>query len=355
MSSDIYRALQQRLDGYSVGFPPTESGVELKILRKLFSANDADIFLALTQKLEPPASFAARVGLPADEAARKLDDMAERGLLFRVRKGDAAQYAAIPFVHGVMEFQVASLDKELAELVEEYHEEAFFKAMTKSAAAFLRTVPVNRSVETQRHVASYEDAVHIIRQKDKIVLVDCICRKQKNLVHDHCAKPLEVCYMFGSMGQFYLDRGIGRLVDQDEAVRVLLEAQEAGLVTQPATAQNPGGMCNCCGDCCGVLRALNKHPKPAEMVFSNHFAQVDEDLCTGCETCLDRCQMGAIAMNDDGLARIDLDRCIGCGLCVITCPTDALSLSPKKDGAFQAPPAGTKEQMLFMAQRRGLL
>ena len=97
--------------------------------------------------------------------------------------------------------------------------------------------------------------------------------------------------MFGSMGQYYLDRGMGRKITLEEATAILTKCHEAGLVTQPATSQNPSGMCNCCGDCCGVLRALNKHPKPAEMVFSNHFATVVTDSCTGCETCLDRCQM----------------------------------------------------------------
>ena len=355
MSKDVYRALQERLDGFSVGFPPTESGVEIKILKKLFSEDDAQTFLLMTQQLESPESFAARTGGEVKDAAAKLEDMAERGLLFRVKKDGESRYACIAFVHGVMEFQVMTMDKELADLLEEYHHEAFFSAMSKSAAAFLRTVPVNRSVDFQHNVASYEDAAHIIRQQKKIVLVDCICRKQSNMVSEPCEKPLEVCYMFGSMGQFYLDRGIGRLVDQDEAVRVLLEAQEAGLVTQPATAQNPGGMCNCCGDCCGVLRALKKNPKPAEMVFSNHFAELDEAACTGCETCLDRCQMDAISMNDDAIAQINLDRCIGCGLCVTSCPAEALSLKPKADGELKAPPQGTRDQMIYMAQLRGLV
>ena len=52
MTNDIYRRLQQRLDRYSIGFPATESGIELKILKKLFSPEDAAMFLSMTQKLE---------------------------------------------------------------------------------------------------------------------------------------------------------------------------------------------------------------------------------------------------------------------------------------------------------------
>ena len=47
MNTDIYRELQQRLDLYSVGFPATTSGVEIKILEFLFSEEDASVFLFL--------------------------------------------------------------------------------------------------------------------------------------------------------------------------------------------------------------------------------------------------------------------------------------------------------------------
>ena len=125
------------------------------------------------------------------------------------------------------------------------------------------------------------------------------------------------------------------------------------MVTQPATTQNPHGMCNCCGDCCGVLLSLRSFPKPAELVHSNHFAVVEADLCTGCETCIERCQMDAIALNADDVAEIDLDRCIGCGLCVTTCPTEAMLLKPKEE--HYTPPATTFDQMITMAKERGIV
>jgi electron transport complex protein RnfB len=94
-----------------------------------------------------------------------------------------------------------------------------------------------------------------------------------------------------------------------------------------------------------VLRTLNQHPRPAEMVFSNYFAAVQQELCNGCETCLDRCQMAAISMNDDSRARIDRLRCIGCGLCVITCPTEALHLVAKSEDQRRTPPLDSRGQM----------
>mgnify|MGYP000099498172 CR=1 FL=1 len=354
MSQDIYRNLQERLDYYSLGFPPTESGIELQILKHLFDERDAAMFLELTPMLETPEAVAERTEKPVEEVSRHLEDMAERKLLFRLQKGDTPKYGAVPFVHGLFEFRTKELDKELASLVEQYYEEGFKQAMANGADTFLRVVPIQQSIDATQQVASYEDARDILKNAKRIVVTDCICRNQKESLGKACDKPKEVCFMFGSMAKYYLDYNMGREIDAEEAVDILAKAHEAGLVTQPATSQNPSGMCNCCGDCCGVLASLNELNKPAEMVFSNHYAQIDQDLCTGCEICLDRCQMGALYLNEHGLSEVNTDRCIGCGLCVTTCPTEAVRLIPKPEDKQRVPPANSAEQMMTMAQKRGI-
>jgi electron transport complex protein RnfB len=165
---------------------------------------------------------------------------------------------------------------------------------------------------------------------------------------------LEVCFMFGPMGEYYLENGLGRRVSLEKALRILTEAQEAGLITQPSNAENPFTLCNCCGDCCGFLHALQKHPKPAEMVSSNYRLILDQDRCSGCGKCVDRCGLQATDMNGQGIAELIIDRCIGCGLCVITCPEKARKLVPKPREEHRTPPLGTGEQMTDLAKRRGL-
>jgi len=64
------------------------------------------------------------------------------------------------------------------------------------------------------------------------------------------------------------------------------------------------------------------------MTKSNYYAKVDGETCTGCESCLDRCQVNAIKVQD-GSARIEKAKCIGCGLCVSTCPTESISIVHK--------------------------
>lgn len=355
MTENIYRQLQERLDLYSMGFPKAESGIEIKILKYLFTEKEAALFLALSPALETPETISQRICKPLDEIAEKLDAMAEKGLLFRIKKEGVNKYGAIPFVHGLFEFQVKNLKPVFARMVGDYFEEAFDQAMIKNAEHFLRVIPVNKSIDLTHHIASYEDAVQILNSKDRIVIADCICRKRTEVIDKGCGKHLEACFMFGSMGQYYLDKNMGRDIPINEAIEILKRCREDGLVTQPATSQNPTGMCNCCGDCCGVLGAINKHPDPASIVFSNHIVNIANKDCTGCGLCLERCQMDALYLDEDGVINISLNRCIGCGLCVTTCPVETLELLDKPDKEQRIPPASTGEQMMGMAKSRGLI
>ena len=354
MKKNVYEKLREQLDQYSVGFPATESGKEIAILKRMFDQEEAEMFLLLSLSLETPEEAAGRTGREAQATAALLDRMAEKGLIFRLRRGETVKYAAAPFVVGSFEYQLSTLDRELAELTDDYMEEAMFKTIFGAGTtSMLRPIPINRSVPVSYQVATYEDSRHILRQQRLIAVAECICRKMKGLLEEACDKPREVCMVFGAHAEYYLERNMARQVTVEEADKIMEMAEAAGLVTQPFNSVNPGGMCNCCGDCCGVLRALNKQPKPAELVVSNYFAVVDADECIGCETCLERCQMKAIAMNDEAVAVIDLDRCIGCGLCVSTCPSEAMGLELKTDEKRKTPPASNLDQMLEMAEARG--
>ena len=351
MEDSVYRKLREQLDQYSVGFPTTHSGIEMKILRKLFTEDEAGIFLDMSLLLEESASVAKRTGRDEEKTAEAIENMAQKGLIFRKRMDDTIKYAAVPFLVGSYEFQVGRMDKEFAEMFEDYFKEALTKNISNVHLP-LRTVPVHKSVDIGANIAPYRDAREIIEMKDNIALADCICRKQKRLLGEDCDNPREVCFMFGSHAEYYVENGLARKITQEEALSVIDKCEEAGLVCQPANSINPGGMCNCCGDCCGILRALKIQPKPSEMVVNNYWASVDPDICTGCETCVDRCQMEAVSINESDIAQINTDRCIGCGLCVTTCPSEAMSLVLKPEESRFEPPTNGRDLMQKTAQKR---
>jgi Na+-translocating ferredoxin:NAD+ oxidoreductase subunit B len=352
MANDIYRRLQQQLDSYSVGFPATESGVEIKILQYLFSEDDAELFLEMTPAVEKPEEIAARLGRPLEQLAEKLEDMALRGLLFRLNKNGVIRYGATAFIHGIFEFQLPRMNRELAQLVYQYLDEGLDKAMIGVKGTFLRTIPIAESIAPEHHVASFDDAAEILRKAGKIVVSDCICRKSKDLLDGSCGAPLEVCLLFGSMGQYYLDNSMGREVSAEEAIAIVARAQEAGLVTQPATSANPTGMCNCCGDCCGVLASIKRDPNPGELVYSNNYAVVNADDCVQCGECAPYCHMDAIIIEEDEPAVVLQNRCIGCGVCVPRCPSEAITLMPKAADKLRELPQNSFAQMLKIMEIR---
>jgi electron transport complex protein RnfB len=103
------------------------------------------------------------------------------------------------------------------------------------------------------------------------------------------------------------------------------------LVLQPSNDQKVEFICACCGCCCGMLGMQKTLPKPVDFWATNYYAAVDPENCTGCRTCVERCQVNAVRIDEKaGVAKINLDRCIGCGNCVATCPSGALSLVKKK-------------------------
>lgn len=352
MASQIYHDLREQMDHYSVGFPSTESGVELKILEKLFSEEEAFMYLNLSIMLESSESVAKRMDRNVQEVSRILDHMADKGLVFRLKKADSAKYGAVPFVVGSYEYQIRDMDKEFAELFDQYFLEAFGK---QGIAQFspLRTVPVNKAIDHSWPIAPYEDVKEIIKSKDKISVGNCICRVQQGLLEKGCDKPVDVCFQFGSHANYYVEKGMGRYVNQEEALAIIDKCEEAGLVPQPFVAKDVGGLCNCCGDCCGILRSIKMDPKPAERVISNYFAEVHQEECSACETCVERCQMEAIQIGPSDAAEVDRDRCIGCGLCITTCPSAALSLQLKPESERREPPETGRDYFMQVASLRG--
>ena len=340
MADDIYKELRERLDQYSVGFGETESGVEIRILKKLFTEEEVRMYMDLTLDLESAREVAERTNQDPAKVERVLQGMMKKGLVFPrfpKKEGEPFYYAAAPAVHGIFENQLKRMDKGLAELLEEYVQNG---AMVTKLVLPLRTVPVSRAIPDGKTVAPYDDVRKIIKGKDRISLSDCACTVQRRAAGHHCDQPVEVCMVFDFYADYYVATGMGRWVTQEEALARLDECEKAGLIPQFSNSENPEALCNCCAECCGALRLLKSLPQPGLLAVTNHYAVLDQDLCTACGACVDRCRMDAITLGDE-VAELDRDRCIGCGLCVSTCPEDALSLAEKPEAERQVPPERT--------------
>jgi electron transport complex protein RnfB len=352
MATDVYERLAKHVDNLPAGFPPTESGVELRILRRLFTPEEAELALHLSLIAEEPRVIAHRAKIPVEEAARRLDEMDQKGLIFSLHpEGKPPLYQAEQFIVGFWEGQVNKLERELVQDFEEYLPTYVDHNLWEKAPQ-LRTIPVGESIDQQTEVMAYEQAEAMVRAEKVFAVANCICRQELRLLGEGCDKPLESCMSFGVAAKHALHTGRARAISQEEALTILRKAEEAGLVLQPANARHPLFICTCCGCCCGVLRSMKLHPKPASIVSSAFVAALNAETCAGCGTCETRCQMEAVYL-EDGQAALDLDRCIGCGLCVTTCSTGSLSLVRKPEAEQPHVPKDIVETTIKVGQARG--
>jgi len=345
--SDVYKKLAEHLDSLPAGYPPTESGVELKILKKLFSQQEAEIAASLEMMPAKPEAIAKKVNMDPAELEPVLEEMAVKGLIFRYKRKGEAYYMAAQFVVGIWEYHVNDLDEELIRYFNEYVPDLMKTVWERTPTKQLRVIPVSEDIEAETAIMPYDQAEEIIRSQSRISVQPCICRKEHRMIGEGCDYPLEVCLGFGAGAEFYIDNGLGRAVDTDEALEILAKGQEAGLVIQPGNAQKPAFMCMCCGCCCQILSNLKRMDKPADMVHTSYRAEVNPEECTACGVCVDRCHMEAITLND--VAAVDPDRCIGCGVCLPGCEFGAMQLVKKQD---YVPPESTIETYMNMARER---
>lgn len=351
---DVYRQLQRHLDRMPVPYPETESGVELRILKRLFSPEEARIALALGMIPEPLARIRKRVGRRVDASALggMLDSMAQRGLVQRVSSRRGPRYGKAVFVIGFYEAQVNRLTPDLQRDAEQYFDEGFARALHSKQSPQLRTVPVNQSIPVERFVGTYDNIREFVRASPgPFAVMNCICQQGKDLLGQPCqvSQDREHCLTFGSAAEAMVRRGDGRFITREQMLEFLDRADREGLVLEPQNTQDPLFICCCCGCCCGVLTTAKKLPRPAEFFAANYCAEVDAAACTECGTCATRCQMEAV-VTDIGPTTVLVERCIGCGLCVTTCPSEAMRLVAKADAT--APPKDTARLYMRMYRER---
>jgi Na+-translocating ferredoxin:NAD+ oxidoreductase subunit B len=352
MGEDVYVRLREFMDTLPAGYPATPTGVEIRILRKLFSPEQAELTMKLKSEPEEILAIAARVGLEESELAPRLEEMAQKGLIFRVRKGNKALYQAFQFIVGVYEFQLKYLDREFCQMFEEYLPYLGMSLLSVKTKQ-MRVIPVESAVRTARAVETYNRVRELVEGQKTFSVAQCICRKEQGLLGKKCDRPQETCLEFGDLAQFYIDNKWARAISKEEVLRVLDLAEESALVLSPSNSQELAAICCCCPCCCPILKNAKLMPRPADVILSYYQAKIDPELCSACGQCIERCQMTAIKEGEDSSEMIE-GRCIGCGLCVSTCPTEAISMVAKSE--MEAPPKDFIQDTLqrIEAERRAI-
>ncbi|RJP76572.1 MAG: 4Fe-4S dicluster domain-containing protein [Desulfobacteraceae bacterium] len=362
-AKEPYKNLRKHFNAQAVGYPATLTGIELRLLREIFTVMEAEAALVLTYRFETFESLYPRAqekGLSADAFRKLLESMEKKGGIFVKHQDGEIYYALHPFAIGMFEMQISRLSPSFFMDSHNYMLQGFAMEYLTTEVPQMRVIPVNKSLKPMQNVATYDQIREIVEStKDKIGVNRCICKTGRDLINDPCkvTDRREVCIGFRDFYDTYSRQGWGRAVSKEEALEILDQNEKDGLLLIGSTMQEPQFVCSCCACCCGIMEMLKFMPRPADFSASNFYAKLEPATCNGCGKCISRCQMEAISFKSVEKKKmataIDPKRCIGCGLCVASCKTGAISLR-KKEIEFIPPKDHVELYETIMQKKKGL-
>ena len=304
-----------------------------QLFEMLADEKEAEVLLSLPATAE---EVAEKAGINVDGSEDMLDVLFRKGLVFKKVKDEGVIYR---LCRDLVQFHDATIlwpdaPRTFLDLWQKYMEDEWpvYAAVVEKILEkpFSRIVPVNESIDATQRILAYEDVKEMIEGAKRIAVTNCTCR----LIAQKCDRPLDVCLQLDRGADYSIERGTGRELSKEEAMQKIREAEEVGLIHMTMNrSENTNFICNCCDDCCQtfpLIISLGLH-----LCDPSRFrAQVNADLCTGCEDCLDHCFFGAIAMSDDDMAVVDSEKCMGCGLCKVACPEAAITLVEAREKDF---------------------
>lgn len=305
-----------------------------KILQCMITDEQATLLVSLPGTA---AQMAQKLDRAVDDIKADLNDLFHKGLAFKKEKNEGVIWRAPAHI---AQFHDASIlwsqaPAEFYDLWSTYMETEWpnlAPLLTELLPRpFTRVIPVGKSVDPGKvQVLAPENVREIIDSAGRLAVTPCTCR----LTMRKCDAPVEVCLQINRGADYTIERGSGREVTKEEALKIIAETEEAGLVHVTMNKAGVGHfICNCCGCCCQSFTLLIADDLPI-CDPSRYRPEVNIDVCNGCGTCEERCWFDAISVSENQAAAVIEDKCLGCGQCAIGCPEEAISMTEVREPGF---------------------
>ena len=354
------------------GTPLGVTDTTIDILKFLVPEEYLDLIISFSKrKSQTMEQIKESSGMSEEEILKNVEFLAKKGLIMnQPSRSGLMVFRLMPFINvGVFEYtfmnklEYNDSEKEIAMLFQKLRDEGQSRMLANydyvinnilpNIPPIDRTIPFTENRETgneieiivneeleapEEKILPSQDVKEIINKFDEIAVGHCYCRHYKDLLGEPCNQTdlRENCFTFGKSARYTTEQGFARMISKEEALDILAKSEADGLVHK---AYHPNmdfkreedSICNCCADCCGQWSGITVN-------LSNYISQVNQDLCVGCGTCVEKCPTGSLELNDDGKSQKVGERCIGCGICAAFCPENAISLVENERAVRLAPP-----------------
>jgi hypothetical protein len=194
---DVYQELASRI---GLG----ESKIAPRLFRMLADDTDAKVLIALPGTV---SDVAAKTGLAAEEAEKRVQELFAKGLVFPSRKTSPPSYR---MCRDIIQFHDATIlwkeaPREFLDLWQEFMEtewpefaSRFSKMLPKP---YTRVIPVNVAVQPKTHILDFESVRGIVEKAKVLAVTKCTCR----LTAHKCDRPLEVCIQVNNAASYALE------------------------------------------------------------------------------------------------------------------------------------------------------
>lgn len=170
------------------------------------------------------------------------------------------------------------------------------------------------------------EVIDLVSQAKAIAVDDCVCRT----MWERCERPKRTCFKINTSAEAYAEGHKDSLITKEQAIEILKDASQQGLVIQLESCLPPYNysICCCCSCCCVAMRLRYDHGINNAMRSGYFVPEFDNEKCTECGTCIDLCPPKALS--EGSQPELDSDACLGCGLCAEHCPSEAIAMENKR-------------------------
>lgn len=285
-----------------------ENAPEYYALECVVSDEQADVALAMGLRKECTVPYIAKKCGKSIEETRKLAlELAQIGVCKVFRRADGEDVFLVQiFAPGILEMMVNNKEQvekhpQIGKAFEEYTRIriADIAPNLPMGTGMMRVIPIETAIEGNSKVVPYEQLSYYLQKYDTFSVSDCSCRKSRRILGQGCGHlDHELCIQMGTGAEYYIRTGRARQITREEAMDILMRAEENGLMHQMPNIEGLGesaAICNCCSCSCFAMRVATLFRAP-DAIRSNYISVVDKEKCVACGQCVENCPTNALRL-----------------------------------------------------------